>query len=70
MSIHYYLARLWFVANVALALAPPLHWMVEAHETPVLGLPASLFYFLGLGLSIMCSLIYAYWQECANGEFK
>lgn len=70
MSAHNYLVRLWFVANLVLALAPPLHWAVEAHKTAIFGLPMALFYFLVLGLSIAGSIIYAYWEECASGEFR
>ncbi|HYD33733.1 MAG TPA: hypothetical protein VEA39_04110 [Methylophilaceae bacterium] len=69
MSAHYFLVRLWFVANVLLALLPPLHWEIAA-QRPVLGLPATLFYFLLLSLSITGSILYAYWEECVSGEFR
>jgi hypothetical protein len=69
MSAHY-LVRLWFVANVLLALIPPLHWEIARYERLVLGLPATLFYFLLLSLSITGSIIYAYWKDSTSGEFQ
>jgi hypothetical protein len=62
--------RLWFLANAALLLLPPVHWLVNDHKTPVAGLPATLFYFIALSASIAASVVTAYVQESAGGGLK
>jgi hypothetical protein len=69
-SRHFYLVRVWFAANVLLALCPPLYWAADAHrEAAVWGMPVTLFYFLVISISITASILYAYWEESASGEF-
>jgi hypothetical protein len=63
------LARLWFVADVALALAPPVYWAANNYQAPIFGLPATMIYFLVLCSSITLSILYAYWVDVSNGEF-
>jgi hypothetical protein len=69
-SWHFYLVRIWFAANALLALLPPLYWAADAHrEATMLGMPVTLFYFLAISISITASILYAYWEESASGEF-
>ena len=67
--LHFYLARLWFVLDAIIALAPPLYWSADNYKGLILGMPATLFYFSVVCLSIVCSILYAYWEESARGEF-
>lgn len=67
--IHYYLVRLWFVSNAVIALAPPIYWAADNYKAPILGIPATLFYFLVVCLSITGSILYAYWEESSRGVF-
>ena len=67
--MHFYLIRLWFVLDAAIALAPQLYWSADNYRTPILGIPATLFYFLIVSLLITGSILYAYWEESSRGEF-
>ena len=67
--IQFYISRVWFVVNAVIALLPQLHWAVGGHEQRIFGQPATLAYFLLVSASIAASLIYAYWEESARGEF-
>lgn len=64
------LIRLWFLVNAVVLLLPPLHWWVSGHQGAILGLPATLFYFIALSVSITFSVITAYVQETASGELE
>lgn len=64
-----YLVRLWFLFNAAIALAPPIYWLADNHKAPILGMPATLFYFLIVCVSITASILYAYWEESSKGAF-
>jgi hypothetical protein len=66
---HFYLARLWFVLDAVIALTPPLYWSADNYKDPILGMPATLFYFSVVCLSIVGSILYAYWEESARGTF-
>jgi hypothetical protein len=67
---HFYLVRIWFAINVVIALLPPLYWAADTYKaSSILGLPMTLFYFLAVSISIMASILYAYWEESARGEF-
>lgn len=68
MSAYYYLIRGWFIANILLALAPNIHWAVNDSGQIVLGLPATLFYFLFVACSITASIVFAYLVENHQGE--
>lgn len=68
--IHFYVSRVWFLVNAVIALLPQLHWAVGGHEQRIFGQPATLAYFLLVSISIAASLIYAYWEESARGEFN
>jgi hypothetical protein len=69
-SCHFYLARIWFVINTVIALSPPLYWSADAYKSLyILGMPATLFYFLVISISITGSILYAYWDDLARGEF-
>lgn len=67
--MHFYLVRLWFVSNAVIALAPPIYWSADNYKTPILGMPATLFYFLTVCMSITGSILYAYWEESSRGVF-
>lgn len=67
--MHYHLVRLWFVSNAVIALAPPIYWSADNYKSLILGIPATLFYFLAVCLSITGSILYAYWQESSTGSF-
>ncbi|GEP08992.1 hypothetical protein [Methylobacterium gnaphalii] len=58
----------WFALDAVLALAPPLYWTMDGKTTPVLGIPAALFYFLAVGLCITASLIVAWLVEPSDEE--
>lgn len=60
----------WFLFNTFIALYPPLYWAVGKNGGLVLGLPASLIYFMGVSISITLSILYAYKQDTKNGEFS
>ncbi len=61
---------LWFILDAIVALAPPLHWSVDGAMTPILGLPAAVFYFLAVGVCICASIIAAYRSEAASGKLE
>lgn len=67
--MHFYLVRLWFVLDAVIALAPPLYWSADNYRAPILGMPATLFYFLIVCLTITGSILYAYWEESSGGAF-
>ncbi|HEX2842688.1 hypothetical protein [Hyphomicrobium sp.] len=58
----------WFALDVVVALAPPLYWAVDGKTTPILGLPASVFYFIAVAVFITASIVAAYLTESRNGE--
>lgn len=67
--MHFYLVRLWFVLDAVIALAPPLYWSADNYRTPILRMPATLFYFLIVSFTITGSILYAYWEESSRGAF-
>lgn len=67
--VHFYLVRLWFVLDAVIALAPPLYWSADKYKALILGIPATLFYFLIVCLTITGSILYAYWEESSRGTF-
>lgn len=67
--IHFYLVRLWFILNAIIALAPPLYWSADNYKASMLGMPATLFYFLSVSIMITGSILYAYWEESSRGVF-
>jgi len=69
-SWHFYLVRIWFTVNAVIALFPPLYWMADSYKaSSILGLPATLFYFLAISISITGSILFAYREESARGGF-
>jgi hypothetical protein len=62
------LIKLWFLVDVIVALAPPLYWAMDGDMTPVVGVPAALFYFLAVNAFITLSLVVAYLVDPADGE--
>jgi hypothetical protein len=70
MSVYYYQIRGWFIANAMLALAPNIHWSVNDTKQDILGIPATLFYFLFVASSITASIVFAYWVENRQGELQ
>lgn len=62
---------MWFLLDAIVALAPPLYWMVDENRmTPVLGMPASLAYFIFVAVFIALSLVAAYIVEEKQGAFQ
>lgn len=58
----------WFAFDAIVALAPPLYWAVDGETTPILGLPAPVFYFVAVAIFITASIVCAYLSEARNGE--
>ena len=54
---------IWFKLNAVLALLPPVHWAVTAYSRPILGLGATLIYFLVLCTSIALSVIFTFMHQ-------
>lgn len=54
---------LWFGLDAVVALAPPLYWAADGRTTPILGVPAALFYFLAVSVCITASLVAAWLIE-------
>jgi hypothetical protein len=61
--------KAWFILDAVVALAPPLYWAADGSTKPILGLPAALFYFLAVGTCIAASVVVAYFDDRARGEF-
>lgn len=68
-SQHFSLAKIWFLIDIVLALTPSIYWAADRYKVPILGMPATLFYFLVVCLSVTGSILYAYWEESSKGEF-
>jgi hypothetical protein len=64
------LITLWFGINTVIALAPPIYWYVDSVSTPVLGLPATLAYFLIVSFSITASILAAYADDVRKGALE
>ncbi|MGY1490297.1 hypothetical protein ACW4YW_12860 [Methylobacillus pratensis] len=56
------LIKLWFIADAVLALFPPLYWWVNG-QPAMLGLPATLVYFLLVSICITASVVAAYYLD-------
>lgn len=56
------LIKLWFIADAVLALLPPLYWWVNG-QPAMLGLPATLVYFLLVSICITASVVTAYFLD-------
>lgn len=62
------IVKLWFFADVLLALWPQVHWSVRGFD-PVFGLPLALVYVYGAGAFIALSVVVAYLtQSKTSGE--
>lgn len=57
----------WFVADAIVALAPPIYWAADGKTTPILGLPAAVFYFVAVAVFIAASIVAAYAVDARNG---
>lgn len=56
------IVKLWFFADVLLALWPQVHWSMRGFD-PVFGLPLALVYAYGAGAFIALSVVVAYFSE-------
>jgi hypothetical protein len=56
-------ATAWFVVDWIVALFPPIHWGMAGPLPDILGVPATLAYFLGVSLFIATSILFAYWVD-------
>lgn len=63
------LVKIWFIVNAVVALFPPIYWAISNHNAYIFGVPASLLYFTTISLSIMLSIIYAYYTDVSTGNF-
>jgi hypothetical protein len=61
--------KAWFTLDAIVALAPPLYWAADGSARPIFGLPGALFYFLAVGTCIAASVVGAYFDDRARGEF-
>ena len=57
----------WFILDAVVALAPPLYWAFDGKQTPILGLPAPVFYFVAVATFIAASIVAAYVSEARSG---
>ncbi len=69
LSHNIHIVKIWFIVNATVALFPPIYWMISDHNDYILGVPASLLYFMTISLSIMPSIIYAYCTDVSMGNF-
>lgn len=67
---HYHIVRTWFLINLLVCLYPPLYWAAGKSQAYVLGLPASLIYFMSISISVTLSILYAYWEESNNEDLQ
>jgi hypothetical protein len=58
----------WFAIDAIVALAPPIYWAADGGMTPILGLPAAVFYFVAVAVCITGSIVAAYAAEARTGE--
>jgi putative effector of murein hydrolase len=58
----------WFIADAVVALAPPLYWAFDGDRTEVLGVPASVLYFVAVATCITASIVAAYVAESRSAE--
>ncbi|WP_045835954.1 hypothetical protein [Hyphomicrobium sp. 99] len=58
----------WFILDAIVALAPPLYWAFDGDRTPLLGVPAAVFYFIAVSTCIAASIVAAYFAEARVGE--
>lgn len=59
----------WFCLDAIVGLAPPLYWLADGQMTPILGIPAALFYFLAVAVFIAASIVAAYLADSdVHGE--
>jgi hypothetical protein len=57
--------KLWFAADLFLALFPPLHWSARGYD-PIFGAPLALFYIFGTSAFIALSVVAAYLSDCPS----
>ncbi len=65
-----HLVTLWFVADMVLALAPPLYWAASGPLPAIFGVPLSMAYFLLIGLFISASVVVAFVAERRAGTLN
>jgi len=58
----------WFTLDAIVALAPPIYWAADGKTTPILGMPAAVFYFVAVAVCIAASIVAAYLAEARAGE--
>ncbi len=61
------IVALWFIADIVLALLPPLYWVASGPSPTVLGLPLSMAYFLLIAVFISASIVVAFIVERREG---
>ncbi len=61
------LVAFWFIADIVLALLPPLYWAASGPSPVVLGLPLSVAYFLLIAVFISASIVVAFSLERREG---
>jgi hypothetical protein len=51
--------KIWFAADLVLALFPPIHWAARGDD-PIFGAPLALVYIYGTSAFIALSVVVAY----------
>ena len=64
------LITLWFIADVVLALMPPLYWVSSGASPTIVGVPLSMAYFLLIALFISASVVVAFLAERRAGTLN
>jgi len=67
MSAARRVVALWFIADIVLALLPPLYWAASGPSPAVFGLPLSVAYFLLIAVFISASIVLAFSLERREG---
>lgn len=58
---------IWFALDWLVALLPPIHWGLALPLPDLLGVPATLVYFISVAVFIGASVVFAYWVDTRNG---
>jgi hypothetical protein len=64
------LVTLWFIADMVLALLPPLYWAASGPCPAIFGVPLSMAYFLLIRIFISASIVVAFVAERRDGSLS
>ena len=60
----------WFIADMLLALLPPLYWAASGPSPAFFGVPLAMAYFLFVAIFISASIVFAYVAERRDGSLR